>query len=356
MINSTFYFVNNNFQYVANLNKNSYDFPKDFQVTKKPINSFLTDYKSINELQNNIIETINFHSIFLSTLSLPEQIDIKFLNSNKLKQIYNGFILNEYAANTKTNLNPQNQLIHPLINISTDLVKYFNKNTPEMIFQYPLGKDDFLNNFRYYFSSTPEPTKIITEISFLHELGHIYLNKNFKYTILIFALLNSPTEPVHALTQISNNIQETFCDFFATYLTELKHQDKIISKYSSVRRNSFKTNETDYINKYDINFSTLDSTQKNIKDILNLSIEHTLNLVKIELNNHKFRINLIQDLKNILNQPNLSNDIEIIPLLRDELLKHNPSSYINSKNNISNNITSIRLGLKPSICNQNLHL
>ena len=52
MINSTFYFVNNNFQYVANLNKNSYDFPQDFQVTKKPINSFLTDYKSINELQN----------------------------------------------------------------------------------------------------------------------------------------------------------------------------------------------------------------------------------------------------------------------------------------------------------------
>lgn len=192
-------------QFIPSQKINTYD-----NLQKNPYlfnSSSLKDINSINKLQNNLIECLKYHELFLSNLNLPEQIDIKFLHTNKLEKIYNNLIGFEYAGNTFTNLNPLNNLKNPLINISTDIVKYFNQNNLELLDKYPLGKNNFLNSCRKLFSnSNYDATKIITELVFLHELGHVYLNHNYSDTILISGLTYKNNEKIPPLNQISENL------------------------------------------------------------------------------------------------------------------------------------------------------
>lgn len=106
---------------------------------KLNLTSVLSDTKSINILESNIIDCIKYHNDFLSLLNLPPQIDIKFTNTNKINQIYNNIINNETTANTENHLHKDNNLINPLINISTDILK--NKQT--------INGDIFLNNCKH---------------------------------------------------------------------------------------------------------------------------------------------------------------------------------------------------------------
>ncbi len=123
MANTLFKFLNTNNEFF--LTQNIKEIPIDILNDLQPINTvksklstltnLIHDDKSIKELQKNIINSIVFHQTILSSLNLPDQIDVNFTEINKANNIYNNvFNKNKLKSigNTSTNLDGNNQFIH----------------------------------------------------------------------------------------------------------------------------------------------------------------------------------------------------------------------------------------------------
>lgn len=303
---------------------------KDLFNTKKrksiKMQPLIIDELSINKLQSIITESINYHQDLLSQLVLPEQIDIQFTQTNKLEKFFNQFLSREYTANTTTHLSKENNLIHPIIRISTDFLKNYNQENKEILENNPLSKNKFLHEFRLSFAkSQGKSIELMTELTFLHELSHIHLNQKYLDTILISGLLENNNE-TPLLTQLTRNIQESFCDGLSTYLTSQKYpQIPVLDKYERVRIKTLEE-KNDEIYRYDTVevFSKLkDLKNENVvEEILKIAIKNGLNILKGKLSSKNMENKLRENLKTILNK-NFSRQ-DLLPTIKDELLKYNP--------------------------------
>lgn len=129
---------------------------------------------------------------------------------------------------------------NPKIIISTDFVQdFFNIN-------FRILGHDFLDKLRKEFNNRDkEKTKqIITELTFLHELGHIVFNSKIQHTFLKYGY-EIKDEKLPTIKNFSRLINEGFADGFCTYLTKLDFpNDEFFFKYKKIRE----TTEIEKIN------------------------------------------------------------------------------------------------------------
>lgn len=289
--------------------------------------SIFFDTKAINQLQLDITECLNYHSnLNLIPNYLPGEIDVRFLNTNYFTQIINAFQNKEKTALTSNNFK------NKLILLSADLINDFN---PEYL------NNNFLDICRKRIfgkcKDIEKTKKILIETYFLHELAHQILNTKYVDTILISGF-NTKTIQDNALKQITDNIQEAFCDSFSTYLTNIKYPEmEIIKRFSIIREEDNKTNNKNYtILPYNISEAIKEVQHINENDIdklvdvlLENTITHTLHLTHQALlddKNIEFKENLCENLTKITlsKQLDLSSNQNILKTLRKELLINNP--------------------------------
>ncbi len=212
----------------------SYALPKDLyeskfkQITEK-INFDKTNTKKLEEI---ISKVINKHFNILSQVNLPEKIDIEFLRTGKLEQFFHSLSWNKNKKTYAELKQPKSYSEKiPKIIISTDFVQnFFNIN-------FRIFGHDFLDKLRKEFNNeNKEKTKeIVTELTFIHELGHIVFNSKIKHTFLKYGN-EIKDEKLPTIKNLSRLINEGFADGFCTYLAKLDFpNEEIFFKYKKVR-------------------------------------------------------------------------------------------------------------------------
>ncbi len=200
-----------------------------FNQTIKKVNFDKVNTKKLEVIISNIIHK---HVQILSEANLPEKIDIEFVRTTKLEQFFHVLSWNKNQKTYAELRQPKSYSDkNPKILISTDFVQDFlNLNFGK------LGHS-FLNALRKEFSSDDkEKTKeIITQLTFLHELGHIAFNSKIKHTFLKYGY-EIRNDKLILIKGFSRLINEGFADSFCTYLTQVDFpQEEIIDKYKKVR-------------------------------------------------------------------------------------------------------------------------
>lgn len=184
--NTTFRFVSSSSKLTLqteNVNV-SYDVTQKRLTNKSEINinkffkEIIDDKPSINTLETIIKDSINFHAETISKANLPKQIDIEFIRTSRLEQLIHALNPNkikEPYGNSTIRASTSDKF--PIIRISTDFVKDFYQ------FDSPKFGHPFIDKLKDEFN-TSNDKKIITELTFLHELGHIVFDEKIKNTFL----------------------------------------------------------------------------------------------------------------------------------------------------------------------------
>lgn len=157
---------------------------------------------------------------------------------------------------------------------------------------------------------------------------------------------------IHALTQITQNIQEGFCDTLAMYLTNIKNPDNDICKiFATVREKGNNREPSGKIKKYYVQdiFKYITTDSQSQESILNLAIDNSLEIARLQLSHSNFKEDLIIDLIEALKKKELkfNNDIDLIKKIKEELTVYNPAQ---------NNISAINSINEKIICMRNISL
>jgi hypothetical protein len=277
----------------------------DYKNTNNLFKNLIYDQSSIQKLESLIRKIISNHQDILSQANLPDQINIEFLRISRISQLKHYFSkdkVNEPYANSSQERSYS--LESPIIRIATDFVKDSSNEN------YAKFGHKFLDTLRDNFAdfNKEKTKKIITELTFLHELGHIIFNSKIKHTFLKYGYEVSG-EKLATFKRIARLINEGFSDGISAYITNLDFpNDNVIENYKSVRYTTKKEleNNISYYNVSEI-FNKLNgiSKVKLIDDIFDIALQNGLNVVQEGINKYPiFEKKLKADLK-ILHNKNI---------------------------------------------------
>lgn len=277
---------------VEEINLNVDDKPlKEAKVKDSFLKKITYDQNSVTKLEQIIKQIANKHSRILSQANLPEQVDIEFIRTSKLEQFFHSLSWNKNKKTYAEIKQPKSYSDkNPKIIISTDFVHGFFNISFRM-----LGHD-FLDKLRKEFNNEDRnKTKgIVTELTFLHELGHIVFNSKIQHTFLKYGY-EIKDEKLPTIKNFSRLINEGFADGFCTYLTKLDFpNDNIFFKYKKIRETTEfekldkltskqKENAKNNIQVYEVSeiFSRLKllSNLNVIDEVFNISLQNALKVV-----------------------------------------------------------------------------
>lgn len=307
---------------------------------KQTIKKANFDKENTKKLEEIISNILNKHVKILSQANLPEKIDIEFLRTEKLEQFLHSLNWNKNKKAYAEIKQPKSYSEkNPKILMSTDFVQdFFNINFTKF-------GNSFLNVLRKEFKNKDkEKTKeIITELTFLHELGHIVFNSKIQHTVLKYGY-EVKEEKLPTIQSFSRLINEGFADGFCAYLTKLDFsKEEIFYKYKKIREitefekiNKLtpeqKENAKNNIQVYEVYqiFSRL-KTMTNLNvvdDIFNISLQNALKVTGE-------RINQSAELKNNLEK-------EFIILDKNGIFQYNQNKSLiqNLEDNIKQQLNN----------------
>ncbi len=219
------------------------------------LNDAIYHHNDVDQLQTNVLNSLNYASsqkILPSTL--PEQLNIKFLNVSKLDKLKDRIIQSPIAQleapNTmyvSTDLLPQNQPIS-------------NKNLISILY----------NKFQ-------NPQQVLDFVIF-HELGHLVFNNSFSGLTDFNSELLKTRSGIDRfkswfkedykdlpLYQMNRSLEEHFADSFSAIILS-KRYEVLPEEYIKVRNGNDSLGIT-RTKGFDININRLDDTFKKLKEI-----------------------------------------------------------------------------------------